>query len=486
MSTKGSKKRPREDDTRRTFTIYKLDNYRIHEAPFGYITVKKEDAADTVKQKIDDCSGNAYRYFAVKKEDLYDLIAEGHYTADELLVVPLPPYHPSRATSKQFNDLVDVMGFPIEPIDCIIPADVLDDISSSFETFRWYQQIDHLDEKVREVQGKEAGVEFGETFLKKLYRRQLEDIASGLQINTKLEWKICEVSEELVAAGLSRMDGKADVVFLDGKGTKMLNVLTVVEVKLQLPSLSPANSPLTQDERQLLSVLLLAQKRSANYVIGALTDLYSGWIFYWWQKAPGGGEIKFRRTDSLHPRFALPFLRCVLALNRPLKENIFRFKPDDTKNDEPDRSDDGHKNEFNYCLHRIEGGGNAESGANQAARTGDEGGSQQTQTRHQNPTSREFENHPAFIEEWEKYKTIDGLDMLSDEELQPHKKQFISKLEDRVIAHQIASLLRNDDDEQLSERSEMEDDSEPRMVPHSSNEISVRQWAENVPTLSVR
>ena len=67
-----------------------------------------------------------------------------------------------------------------------------------------------------------------------------------------------------------------------------------------------------------------------------------------------------------------------------------------------------------------------------------------------------------------------------DEELRPHKEKFISKLKTRVPAFKINSLLRKDDEERQSVESEMESEYE-RIAPYSSNNLSVRQLAENVP-----
>ena len=307
MSAVGSRKRSRRKESRRIFQLYKLHNNKLHE-PVGEITVNGKDTVDSLKQKIQEKSGATSRFFAIRNEDLFDLILKEHYTADELIVLPLKTYVPSQATTGQFYALAEAIDLPVKPNDMMIPLDVSNLVVSKFRACPWFQMIRSLRRNAEVIQ-EEKPDEFNEKVLVKLYARQLKDVASDLDIRTKPEWKIEQIDEDIIEAGFDRVSGRVDIAFLGTNSTGIDGVLGLVEVKATLPTLTVQGSLLTKDECQLLSILLMAQKRSAHRVIGALTNLYQRWIFYWWKKDPVSQEIKFVRTKAMHPEYALPFLR---------------------------------------------------------------------------------------------------------------------------------------------------------------------------------
>jgi hypothetical protein len=174
----------------------------------------------------------------------------------------------------------------------------------------------------------------------------------GLRITR--EFKILDSYERLREAGFSKVSGTAD--FLIWRSSKsMSSALAVLEVKKTLPKFIDANS-LTSEERQLLSILLVAQHRSHHSVVGALTDLYNGWIFYWWERNGDDGMLKFCTTKKMSSVSGIRFLRCILALYctlPPTKTSppLIRFKRDD--GDEDGSSGGAHGDDvIDFCLHR--------------------------------------------------------------------------------------------------------------------------------------
>jgi hypothetical protein len=51
-----------------------------------------------------------------------------------------------------------------------------------------------------------------------------------------------------------------------------------------------------------------------------------------------------------------------------------------------------------------------------------------------------MEEHPYFVDEWERYKTIHELDCVPEEALKADKAKFSRMMKDRLLYRQIADL----------------------------------------------